>query len=298
MIADWDDLRVFLAVARAESLSGAGRVLKLDAATVHRRIARLELQVQAPLFAKGPQGYALTDDGLRLLPHAEQTEAALAGAAEALVGQSGGLTGQIRLGAPDGCANFVLPQVISAISDANPELEVQIVALPRVFNLSRREADLVISVSRPEAGRLTVQKLCDYHLHLAAHRDYLARTGTPQAREDLKKHRFVGYIADMIFDKELDYLGETGAPPVTLASNSMPVQLQWLRAAAGLGIVHDFTLPFAPELVKVLADDVVLTRSFWLVRHAGDSHVERLNRFAAALSDGVRREIARLEGLA
>ena len=84
------------------------------------------------------------------------------------------MTGQIRIGAPDGCANYLLPQVLAAICDANPGLEVQIVALPRVFNLSKREADMAIAVSRPTAGRLTVQKLTDYRLHLAASQEYLA----------------------------------------------------------------------------------------------------------------------------
>ena len=104
-------------------------------------------------------------------------------------------------GAPDGCANYLLPQVIAAICDANPGLEVQLVALPRVFNLSKREADMAVGVSRPEAGRLTVQKLTDYRLHLAASRDYLAGQGPIRSREDLRAHRFVGYIPDMIFDK-------------------------------------------------------------------------------------------------
>ncbi|MDX5356103.1 MAG: LysR family transcriptional regulator, partial [Rhodobacterales bacterium] len=139
---DWDDLRVFLAVARAESLSGAGRVLKCDAATVGRRIARLEEGLGAKLFVKSPQGYALTDAGARLMPHAEQAEQAMAAAAEDLGGAAGQLTGQLRIGAPDGCANYLLPQVCAALCDANPGLEIHIVALPRVFNLSRREADM------------------------------------------------------------------------------------------------------------------------------------------------------------
>ena len=71
---DWDDLRVFLAVARSESLSGAGRRLKIDPATVGRRIARLEDAVGSRLFTKTPQGYALTEEGTRLLAHAERAE--------------------------------------------------------------------------------------------------------------------------------------------------------------------------------------------------------------------------------
>ncbi|MEO8530497.1 MAG: LysR family transcriptional regulator [Deltaproteobacteria bacterium] len=296
MTPDWDDLRVFLAVVRAESLSGAGRLLKCDASTVHRRISRLEGALNAQLFTKNPQGYSLTEVGARLLPHAERIESACDGVAEVMNGQASGLTGQIRIGAPDGCANYLLPQVVAQICDDNPGLDVQIIALPRVFNLSKREADLVISVSRPEAGRITVQKLVDYQLHLAAHRDYLTRHGTPGDRSDLSQHRVIGYIPDMIFDKELDYLAESGASAVHLASNSVAVQLNWLRAGSGIGIVHDFALPFAPELVKVLPEHVHLTRTFWLIRHESDARVERLNRFATALTDGIRREVARLEG--
>ncbi len=293
---DWDDLRVFLAVARADSLSGAGKLLRVDPATVGRRIARLEEAMGARLFVKSPQGYALTEEGARLLPHAEQVEAGVSGAGEALSGPEG-LTGQIRIGAPDGCANYLLPQVLARIGEENPGLELQIVALPRVFNLSRREADMAISVSAPSAGRLSVQKITDYRLHLAASRAYLDRTGLITNRADLTGRRIVGYIPDMIFDRELDYLAEIGVGGVPLASNSVSVQLNWLRAGAGVGIAHDFALPSAPELVKLIPQDLTLTRSFWLIRHQDDRRSVRLNRFAEALVDGMRREVTRLEAL-
>ncbi|MCU0815229.1 MAG: LysR family transcriptional regulator [Cypionkella sp.] len=294
---DWDDLRVFLAVARTESLSAAGKRLGLDPATVGRRIARLEEQTGTGLFTRSPQGYALTEEGARLVPAAEAAEAAALAAEEALRQPqgAGGLSGQIRLGAPDGCANYLLPPVIAAIVAENPGLEVQIVALPRVFNLSRREADMAIGVSRPEAGRLTVQKLSDYHLSLAAHPDYLNGRPKVESLADLRVHRMVGYIPDMIFDKELDYLGGLGVTLVGVASNSVPVQLQLLRAGAGIGVVHDFALPHAPELIRLLPGEVRLTRAFWLIRHEGDSRSARLSRFAALLAEGIRREVARAE---
>jgi DNA-binding transcriptional LysR family regulator len=108
----------------------------------------------------------------------------------------------------------------------------------------------------------------------------------------------VGYIPDMIFDKELDYLSEIGAATVTLASNSVSVQLNWLRHGAGIGIVHDFALPAAPDLERVLVEDISLTRAFWLIRHADDRRVERMSRFADRLAQGIRREMARLEAAA
>lgn len=297
-MTDWDDLRVFLAVARTESLSAAGRVLRLDPATVGRRVARLEEAMAARLFARSPQGYALTEEGQRLLAHAIRAEQAVAAANEEVRGAPGQLSGQIRIGAPDGVANFLLPQVTARICDDNPGLEVQIVALPRVFNLSKREADMAIAVSRPAAGRLTAQRLTDYRLHLAASRSYLDRKPPIRSLDDLRGHRMIGYIPDLIFDKELDYLAETGVEVVTLASNSVSVQFNWLRAGAGVAIVHDFALPAAPDLVRVLPDVLSLTRSFYLIRHADDRRVERLNRFAELLAQGVRRELARLEASA
>jgi len=166
-----------------------------------------------------------------------------------------------------------------------------------VFNLSKREADMAIMVSRPETGRLIVSKLTDYKLHLAASTDYLRRHGPINRMEDLKGHRIVGYIPDMIFDKELDYLSGRGFERVALASNSVSVQINWIRQGGGVGVVHDFALPAVTGIRKLLTDQFSLIRSFYLVRHEDDRRQERLNRFAALLSEGVRREVARLERL-
>jgi DNA-binding transcriptional LysR family regulator len=291
----WDDLRIFLFVAREESLSGAGKRLKLDPATVGRRVARLELTMETTLFIKSPQGYTLTAAGERLLTYGEQAEQAMRAGVEALAGPGDSLSGQIRIGAPDGCANYLLPQVCSAISDSNPDLDIQIVALPRVVNLSRREADMAIAVSPPTAGQLLVQKITDYKLHLAGARQYLRRMPPIETIADLKNHRMIGYIPDMIFDAELDYLNEVGVDRVALASNSVPVQLRMANKGSGLCMAHDFALPSHPLLRKVLPDEVSLTRSFYLVRHQGDQRSDRLNRFAAQLADGLREEVALLE---
>ena len=298
---DWDDLRVFLAVVRDEGLSRAGRRLAMDTSTVGRRIARLELVLGHALFVKSPQGYTLTTEGTRLLPHAEAAEQALTGASESL-GQAGELTGQLRIGAPDGCANYLLPQVAAKLCDAHPGLEIQIVALPRVFNLSKREADFAIAVSRPESGRLVVQRLCDYHLHLAAGQDYLAAHGPVATLADLRGLRLIGYIPDMIFDRELDYLAplldRSGAEPARLTSNSVSVQMQAIRAGAGVGIVHDFAIPFTPGVRPLLPDQFSLKRSFWMIRHADDRRSERLNLLAEEIAQGLRIEVARLENAA
>jgi DNA-binding transcriptional LysR family regulator len=109
--------------------------------------------------------------------------------------------------------------------------------------------------------------------------------------EDLPRHRLVGYIPEMIFDKELDYLGQLGVARPALASNSVAVQLRLAAAGAGLAIVHDFALPAAPGLVRVLPE-VALERAFFLIRHEDDLKARRLTRFAERLVAGMRRALA------
>ena len=99
----------------------------------------------------------------------------------------------------------------------------------------------------------------------------------------------------MIFDKELDYLHEAGLEVAHLASNAISVQFNLIRNGAGLGFVHDFALPQAPKVMRVLPGVVSLTRSFYLVRHDDDRRLERMNRFADALVAGLRAEVGRLE---
>lgn len=297
MEPQWDDLKVFLAVAREESLSGAGRVLKIDPATVGRRIQRLEAALDTVLFVKSPQGYALSASGDRLLVHGEQAEQAMRAATDSLAGTSESLSGQIRIGAPEGCANYLLPQVCTQINEANPDLDIQIVALPRIVNLSRREADMAVTVSPPAGGQLLVQKITDYKLHLVCARRYQRNYPAVKDIKDLRGRRVIGYIPDMIFDPELDYLSELGVERVSLASNSVTVQLKLAAQGTGLCVAHDFTLPTHRVLRKVLADQFSLTRSYYLVRHQGDQRSERMNRFAEQLSEGLRGEVARLESL-
>ncbi len=288
---NWDDLKVFLIVARTGGLTPAAKLLKMDAATVGRRITRLEAARGVVLFQRSPQGYVLTPAGQALQSFVDAAEASLNAGLGALAQSTDQLEGQVRIGAPDGCANYVLPQICADIGKDHPDLDLQIVALPRVVNLSGREADMAIGVSAPTAGRLIVQRICDYHLHLAAIPDVGRRLTT---LDDLKSERIVGYIPDMIFDRELDYLGELNLTRVHAASNSIAVQMQLLQAGAGVGVVHQFAMPHAPGLIPVLPE-IRFKRSFYLIRAKEDQKDERLNKIAEILRRAVIAQIAKAE---
>jgi DNA-binding transcriptional LysR family regulator len=292
----WDDLRVFLAVARHGRLQAAAQRLGLDPTTAGRRIAALEAALGAKLFDRSPEGYALTEAGVSLVERAQAMETQARAATEEVGGHSDRLSGTIRIGAPDGVSNYLLVDACDELSRDNPDLQVQVVALPRLFSLSKREADLAITVSPPTAGRLTVRKIADYRLHLYARADLVRQVGPVRSMDDLHDLRGIGYISDMIFDKELDYyalLGRETEPSLT--SNSLIVQLGWCRRGVGICILPEFVAREYPELEVLLPGDVTLTRSFYLVRHQDDARVARINRMAevvvermrAALGEGV-----------
>ena len=285
----WDDLRVFLAVARQSRLLNAGRRLGLDPATVGRRITALEEALGVRLFDRSPQGYALTEAGRSLVAPAQVIEAETAAAAEELGGLPERLSGTVRIGAPDGVSNYLLIEACDVLSRANPELQVQAISLPRMFSLSKRDADLAITVSPPSAGRLTVRKIADYHLHLYARADLVQALGPVRGIEDLDEVRGIGYISDMIFDRELDYyalLGRSHEPALT--SNSLLMQLRWCLTGSGVCILPDFVAREHPELVQLLPEDISLVRAFYLVRHEDDARVARINRMAEVIVDHMR----------
>ncbi|GHA47683.1 LysR family transcriptional regulator [Amylibacter ulvae] len=295
---NWDDYRVFLEVARTGSLTAASSILKMDPATVGRRVQRLEHSLGVGLFTKMPRGYVLTSAGQDLQKHIEQIESHERIARGVVQDTDETLTGTVRIGATDGLSNFVLPQVCTAITKTYPALNIQILTLPPVFNLTKREADMAIMVTPPKMGRLLSEKITDYHLHLAAHRDYLKTHGAITDVKELKNHHTVGYIPDLVFDPSVDYHSEI-FPERTpnLSSNSVAVQMQLVRQGGGISVIHDFVLPYFKDFERFLVDEISLTRSFYMVRLRDDQTNDRLNRIAALLMDGVKSEVAQLESL-
>jgi DNA-binding transcriptional LysR family regulator len=285
----WDDLRVFLAVVREGRLQSAGKLLELDPTTAGRRIAALETALGQRLFERTADGYVPTEAGRELVAPAQAMEAQAAALLGAATGEAEGLSGTVRIAAPDGVTNYLLVDACEALARDNPDLQVQVVAVPRVFSMSQGEADLTITVSPPTTGRLTVRKIADYRLHLYARADLVAAVGPVRTMEDLRGVRGIGYISDMVFDRELDYysmIGREGEP--ALSSNSLITQIRWCLSGYGICILPEFIGRHHAELVELLADDIRLTRSFYLVLHQKDARDDRINRMADVVVSWVR----------
>lgn len=284
---DWDDLRFFLAVARSGRLTAAARRLGADHATVSRRITSLEESLKAKLFERRPQGYALTGHGEQLLAKAENMETEALAIQSEIGGADMALSGTVRVGAPDGFGSTFLAPRFAGFARAYPGLELQLIAMPRLLSLSKREADVAITLAPPKEGKVVARKLCDYRLGLYASRDYLDAMPPIAAAEDLFSHRIVGYIDDLIFTPELDYLDEVAKGlRAQIQSSSVLAQMNAVAAGAGIGVIHHFMAVDEPRLVPVLAESVSITRSFWLLVHADLKDVARVR----AVVDFIVRE--------
>ncbi|RZM09977.1 MAG: LysR family transcriptional regulator [Sphingomonas sp.] len=278
---DWDDLRVFLAVARARRLAPAARTLGLDATTVGRRLARLEAAVGATLFEASGAERRPTARGEALLHHAEAIESAALAAAGEISGASAGLSGQVRVSLTEGFATWLVAPAAAGFAAAHPDIQLDLVTASGFLNPSKREADMAVMLARPRAGRLVAAKLGDYRLRLYAAPAYLAHHPAPETREALARHRLVGYVPEFVPAPELDYLGELGPGLVpAVRSTGITVQYRLIAAGAGIGVLPRFIGDRDAALVPVLAEGIELARSFWLVTHADQRRLARIEAVA------------------
>jgi DNA-binding transcriptional LysR family regulator len=285
---DWDDVRIFLAVARAGKMAPAARTLGIDATTIGRRLTRLEQALSARLFEMGAGGRALTPAGQTLLRQAETMESAALGAMEDVAGRGHQLAGQVRLSVAEGFGTWLLAPGLADFSARHPGIRLDLVTASGFLNPSRREADMAVMLARPQRGRLVVRRLGDYRLHLYAAPAYLARAGRPDSAAALKAHALVGYVPEFIFSPELDYLDEveTGLE-ARLRATSINMQYRMIGAGAGIGILPDFIARSDPALECLLAPEVEIVRSFWLVLHADLRNTARFEAVAQWLQERV-----------
>jgi DNA-binding transcriptional LysR family regulator len=263
---NWDDLKFFLEVARTRTASNAAKRLGVDYTTVSRRIRALEKALGALLFEKSRSaGFVLTPEGLHLLGYAESLESTLQAACEQVSGASLALSGHVRIGSTEGFGSFFVAPQLSHFQDVYPNISIDLLPVPHFISLSRREADIAITLERPERGPYVCSKLCDYNLRLYATAEYLAQHPPIETLEDLAGHSFITYVDDLAFSPELLYL-ERVVPNASSHLRSTSVIAQYLSALQGraLAILPCFLAGPDPRMVELLPQQVQVTRQFWI----------------------------------
>jgi DNA-binding transcriptional LysR family regulator len=275
-LMDWNDYQAFILVAQSGQISKAAKKMGVDATTVGRRIRRLETRMNTTLFEQNREGQALTEAGEKLLNSIE----IMASAAEAGVQEQRkamGPSGQLRISVAEGFGSWFLTRHIDGFANAYPNIRLDLVASSGFLSPSKREADIAVILSRPRAGHVIAQKLATYALKLYASKSYLEKHGLPQQTSDLEsKHELVGYIPDLLFAPELNYLGEI-LPSLTprIRSSSINAQHQLVAAGAGIGVLPCFIGDTDRNLEAVLPH-VKIERNLWLVTHKDNRTLERV----------------------
>ncbi len=284
---NWDDVRIFLAVARAQRLAAAARLLGIDVTTVGRRLARLDAVMGTPLFETMGGERRLSEAGQSLLLHAETIEAAILAATEGDQ-QGAALTGHVRLSLAEGLATHVIAPGLARFRAAHPQLRLDLIAASGYLNPSKREADIAVMLARPRNRQLHASRLIDYRLQLYATQEYLDAHGTPDTAAALNDHALIGYVSEHIHAVELDYLSEIHAGLVARArSTSINVQHAMIATGAGIGILPDFMARHDKRLIGILSDQVALGRTFWIVTHEDTYATPRIEAVTAWLREVV-----------
>lgn len=284
---NWDDLRYFLELARRGRLAVVARHFGVEHTTVSRRIAELEGVLEEKLFDRTAKGYTLTPVGEHLVRYAEQMEVGAYGIADA-AGIAHARIETVRLVTMEGIGSFYIAPRLAKIKAEHPHLMVELVTSPQLGDLTRREADVTLSFTRPDNPGVVVRKVGWFSLRLYASPAYLDSHGTPTSVADLKQHVFVDYIDELVSIQAVRWLRDAvSAPNIVFRSTSMSAHQG--AAAGGLGIVllPSFTAVGDKRLKPVLHGQIEVKRDLWLATH---EHSRKRPK-VVALMEFLRREI-------
>lgn len=264
MSHNWDDLRYFLAVCRTNSFIAAANRLHVTHSTVSRRISSLETALETQLFLRTEKGCHLTPAGEALLPYAEQVETTSLSLVEHIHGKDSQLSGTIRIGAPDGLGNCFLATHLGQFQARHPHLEVELIAVPHYYSLTKREIDILITITKPSSSNIIARKITDYRLGLFASQNYLSKRKKILERNDLSRHNLIDYIEDLLYDENLRFLNELApGQKAKFHISTLVGQMNAIVAGAGIGVVPYFMAHAEPTLIPVMPE-LYAERRFWL----------------------------------
>ncbi|WP_323123508.1 LysR family transcriptional regulator [Burkholderia alba] len=284
----WELYRSFLGVLREGSLSGAARALDITQPTAGRHVAALEAALGVTLFTRSPAGLLPTEAALALRGHAEAMESTAASLERAAAGYGEGVRGIVRISASEVIGVEVLPPIVGRLRARHPALKIELVLTNRVQDLLRREADIAVRMTRPQQAQLVARRIGRIELGLHAHRDYLARHGTPRSLGDLADHAVIGYDQPTPFIREIAKR-VPGFERVNFAfsTDSDLAQLALIRSGTGIGGCQVRLAQRDAALVRVLPKAFAAQMETWITMHEDLRGSPRCRATFDALVDGL-----------
>jgi DNA-binding transcriptional LysR family regulator len=282
----WDDLRIICEVARQGSIHGAAKALRLDHSTVTRRVSQIELLLQRRLFDRSNRGVSVRPEATELIKHVRSMEYHAAAVHEEMGRVTEGQTRPVRIASMEGIASCYLAPRIDRIRRADPRLQIELFSNPHIVDLLRKETDLFISFFNPETAGLISRKIGECAIYVYGSRNYEKQSGIPKNRAELRNHRFVSYIAEMVTIESVRWLEEIVPDPnVVFASNSVIAQSNAAVSGVGLVVLPTFVGSQTPLLFRVLPEEVVVHRPIWLSVTCDQSELPSIRSAATIITD-------------
>jgi len=272
---NWDDVRTFLAIKNAGSLTAAAQALGLSQPTMGRRIAALEDATGHKLFQRGKQGFQLTEEGLSIVGYAQQMEEEALAIERQLAGQGSELKGLLRISTSDWWGTYVLSPVIAEFLKRYPQMRVELITDSRVYDLSRREADVVFRIKPIDEPEVVQRKLMhmSYALYgavgstspLDRHAAGLKVVGMNQAFEHTPD---AAWLRDYLPNAELVF-----------GSNNREAQARLCALGVGLAVLPTLLGDVYPGLVRLATASSPPGRDVWCAYHQDFRTLARLRAF-------------------
>ena len=292
--AKWDDLRVFLEVARQGSVHAAARQLKLDHSTVCRRIGRLEALLAVKLLDRNRKGVLVRPEARGLLQHIEQMDRHASSLDEMI---AEGASKTVRIATMEGLASGYIARCVPTLAHFDPSIKIELFSNPQVVDVNRKEADVFLSFFNPATRGLRSTLVGSFSLFLYCSKDYIRRYGRPRRRVDLAKHVFVGYIDDLLAIDAVRWLDEViVAPRFTFHSNSVFAQCNAAIQGMGIVLLPTFVASGVDGLERILGDEVSIRRDVWASARTEHGHLSRIKAVMKFLKFIFARDVEFLTG--
>lgn len=283
---DWDDLRIFLAVARAGTLARAASRLGINATTVGRRLEKLEDTAKARLFDRTPDGYSLTRAGHELMPRAERMEDEALALERAVAGADDKPEGVVRLSVTEMLGTRFIAPHLPRFSQRFPGIVLELSCTSRAVQLARREADIALRLSQPREDALVVKKLTAIDLSLYAATSYLEARGQPGQKLD--GHDVILFADARPFAIENEWLtARLGRGKVVMRSDSVSAIFAATVAGLGVGLIPRIVGDAEPALSRIATDSAPEPRIIWQAVHRDLARAGRIRAVLGFLSETV-----------
>lgn len=277
---DWEDVRVLVEMARQGTLSATARVLGVTHATVGRRIANLESDLEQVLFIRETGRYVLTEAGKRILELAGPMSDGANAIMRAVSGLQGELTGPVRITATEAVGVYIVMPALKVIRERYPNLDLNLRITQQNLSLARNDADIAIRLAKPEPGAgIQSIRIAELAYHLYGARGYI------DGRKP-ELYEYIGYseeFAQWSESKTLDQLARGGRTAVRI--NHLGNRIEAARLGLGLALIPRAMAEPWPELVRVSKGAPVMRREIYLLVHDDLRDVPRVKACIDVLTE-------------